>query len=409
MKTIHSAIGLAILAASFNPAMGQDTVRVRAGAPKWGSNVVPKQLYVLGAAPDYRIRVFYGMTVDRANRVYIYDLSPQDGKSHLDAYDANGTFARSIGQKGSGPGEHRILGGMTVIDDSILATFDFAQSRITLYQPNGDLLRSIPLTRSVRAEVWFALPSDTSNLLYLHMQARINGADGNAAPNLSADLRGKNLRMRSDGQIVDSIVDPPLDELATSHAGVAARNFVPEVVVRPTAIGGIVYGRGDTYRFVIQPVRGPVRVVERDWKPIPLTSEERDEWVAFNDFERQRSGVAPARGPARIVDPYDIPRVKAAYRRLNVDQDGRIWVGVFAPATKQALPPDTRGFPRISWKQPTVLDVFDPSGQYLGTLTFPVGSAFAGARGDRLWIQSIGPDDEHLITAYQIPGLKSKP
>ena len=132
---------------------------------------------------------------------------------------------------------------------------------------------------------------------------------------------------------------------------------------------------------------------------MPLEPEERDQWVAYA-------------GKMSELDPkhpqYSIPKIKPAYKYLESDQDGRIWVSVYAPAQKRDLPPRTTPspLPRLYWQQNNVYDVFDSMGKYLGRVTFPWGSDFITARGDRVWTRSKGPDDEALLTAYAITGIR---
>ena len=160
-------------------------------------------------------------------------------------------------------------------------------------------------------------------------------------------------------------------------------------------------GRGDAYRIYIQRFRGATRVVEKDWKPVSLASDERAEYIARDDYiARQRSRPAA-----------DIPKTKPAFQRINVDRDGRIWVSLYTEAKKHELPPLEKPspVPRLSWSQAPTYDVYDRNGAFLGRITAPEGTSFAAAHGDRLYLQSVGPDDEHLLTAYKLTGLRTKP
>lgn len=401
---IRGVIGILIATVTTSVVNGQDTIHVKAGAPAWGNNVGISELYTLGSAPDYRIRVFYGMAVDRFNQVYIHDLNAYENNPRIDAYDANGNFLRTLGRKGSGPGEYRTVFGMTIVEDSILAAIDFSTSRITLFEPDGRLVRTIPLTHSYTGTSWFALKSDTSNLMYLRTRTWVYGPDGKLSPIQPPEGRPTFVRMKPDGTIVDSLLAPLLPELPTPRFNLSfvddyTTSFVPEVVVTPTAIGGLVFGRGDVHRFTIQPVYGLARVVERDWKPIELTSEERSEWIAVADARRQKDGT---------LGGFPIAKTKPAYRDLFVDRDGRTWVSLYAAATKRELPPRKPGAtgPQIFWRQQPVFDVFDPAGRYLGNVALPYGSTIVAAHDDRVWVKHTGSDDEHLVTAYKLTGIR---
>src|SRR3954469_323511 len=109
----------------------QDTVRVKAGAPLWGTKVSIKQLYVLGGPPEYDIGQVYSTAVDKFDRVYVFDMKA----TQIRAYDANGKFLRTIGRSGSGPGEYRLVTGQTIVNDSVLAAMDISGLRLVYFQP----------------------------------------------------------------------------------------------------------------------------------------------------------------------------------------------------------------------------------------------------------------------------------
>jgi hypothetical protein len=407
MPSVPAAVCLWSLFACLNVAVAQDTIHVRAGAPAWGTNVGVSPLYTLGTGPDYRIRNFYGMAVDKANRVYVHDLNAQEGNPRVDAYDANGNFLKTFGRKGSGPGEYRVVFGMAVIEDSILAAVDFGNMRIVQWLPDGTLRRTIQLDRGYTGTAWYALSSDTANLMYLRHRTWIYGPDGRALPNQPPEGQPIFVRLRPDGTIADSILAPKIEPAPDPRlyygSYVSWENFVPNTSIVPTAMGGLVHGRGDKYSFTIQPAKGrPVRVVERDWKPVELTPDERSQWAAFGDAQKNRDGT---------MGGYTVPKTKPAYRRLFVDAEGRIWVSLYAPASKRVLPArDPRlTSPRIEWLQEPVYDVFDPIGRYLGRVTLPYRTGdLVQARGDRAWFFGVGPDDEHLVTAYKLTGIRGR-
>lgn len=62
-------------------------------------------------------------------------------------YDRNGQLLRSIGQKGEGPGDFRGLWSVRY-HQGVLYAFDTMSERVSLFAPNGDFLRSLPVPRS---------------------------------------------------------------------------------------------------------------------------------------------------------------------------------------------------------------------------------------------------------------------
>ena len=60
------------------------------------------------------------VSADKAGNMYIID--PRENR--IIQLDKDGTFIRSIGQKGEGPGEFRALTGMTLLDDQTIVAYD---------------------------------------------------------------------------------------------------------------------------------------------------------------------------------------------------------------------------------------------------------------------------------------------
>lgn len=386
MKRLVTGCLIAI-AASASTATAQDTVRVRAGAPAWGTNVGLKELYVLGGPPEYDIGIVYSTAVDKFNRVYVYDMKA----SQIRAYDANGKFLRTVGRKGGGPGEYGLVMGATIVEDTVLAAYDISGLRMNYYNPDGAFLRTVTLERNLNTTSTGVLVSDTQDRLYFKA-LWIRGPDGRGV-NLPP-AQQQTLRLATDGRVLDSV---PIVTFPSSST--AFNPFKPGSAYWDTPIGGEIFGTGDTYRFAIRPWRGPIRIVEKDWTPTPVGSEERSQWIAHLE-------EAARRDPRRAS--FDIPKSKPAYKDLRATADGRIWVQVYAASEKRPVEPSTRPnpIPAVEWKQQPTYDVFDPSGVYLARVKAPWGSSLWYARGDRVWFQSIGPEEEQRLTAYQLTGIR---
>ena len=93
-----------------------------------------------------------------------------------------------------------------------------------------------------------------------------------------------------------------------------------------------------------------------------------------------------------------IPDTKPAFKNLQVDLDGRIWVHVHVEA--EPIPEEEREEPSTGsgrgpssnvmvpaerWREPPVYDVFEPDGRFMGTLRLPVRARLMQARGNQVW------------------------
>jgi hypothetical protein len=376
------------LATAVDIARAQDTVH--AGAPAWGTNVSLRQLYVLGGPPEYQIGRVSSTAVDKWNRIYVFD-----GKNfQMRAYDADGKFVRNIGRAGAGPGEYRQALGATIVDDSVLTLYDVGGLRLVSFQPDGSRAGTVQLRRAFALSSG-QLRSDAAGRAYF-FATFIIAADGRSAQSLRPASR-QVIRVAKDGRFVDSMPlprFPPLTEPGFNR-------FAPRGYIMGSPAGSIVHGYSDRYRFTISRFDGTTRVVEKAWNPVPIAGEERDQLSARYEDEARRDATHPA---------FSLPRTKPAYRDIFVDQDGRIWISVFARATKRSLSRDTTansGTP-LDWAQDPTFDVFDPAGRFLGTVVLPYGSTLWAARNDRIYARSIGPEGEERLIAYQLTGIAGR-
>ena len=133
------------------------------------------------------------------------------------------------------------------------------------------------------------------------------------------------------------------------------------------------FGHGETYRLIIRPPAGPVRVVERAASAVPVGRDERANWFEWFAYRASTSGQ-----PNR----YDVPSTKPIFRNLLSDHDSRIWVSLYAPAKKLDLTPRPEGDkrPHLFWQQPATYDVFSDQGDNLARAGRPSHEAVAPTR-----------------------------
>jgi len=180
--------------------------------------------------------------------------------------------------------------------------------------------------------------------------------------------------------------------------------FIEKVTSAMSPRGYLVSGSTRDYSFDIlssdRPYRPQLRI-QRAWKPVSLNREERSQWEAWGRFfaARKRPGSPD-------VDTH-IPRVKPAYRRLEVDREGRIWVDRYVEAVHRDRPPREPGDerPLLTWFEPRTFDVFDLAGEFLGTVVLPPKTYIYCRRGMVLLGEQVGELDESYIVRYRLePG-----
>jgi hypothetical protein len=121
---------------------------------------------------------------------------------------------------------------------------------------------------------------------------------------------------------------------------------------------------------------------------------------------------ARQRQPSFIWNGAEIPAQKPAYRSFKIGDDGRIWVqlstpGVRAEGTEAAddishARADARPIPAPRWVEPSVWDILEPSGRYIGQVELPRDLTLRAARGDTLWVSKKGTDDVEVIQRMHV-------
>jgi hypothetical protein len=162
----------------------------------------------------------------------------------------------------------------------------------------------------------------------------------------------------------------------------------------------------DRYSFDLWNPRGRIRV-ERAMHPVELDPDERAE------IEESIAGYVGMPGPEGYY--YNIPMgtlklspVKPAYRDLIAGADGRIWVHLYTRAERTnapPAPPTPDGKPARQpkrWREPTVYDVFEPDGRYLGPVAVPINAAVRYMRGNHVWGTIRGDSDEQYIVRWRL-------
>lgn len=274
--------------------------------------------------------------VDAAGRMYVLDRSAR----HIQVFDAERRFVRTIGREGSGPGEFADPIGMTWDPSGHLWVIDPANGRIAIFDTSGT-----PLTVRRRSSTSYAVPwrggFDASGRFF-EVTARWD------QPNVSEVVWFDDSLRVTDRRPLPSFVPEYFELTSGSGQTRASVPFSPAMVLWFDPRGFLWSGLSSDYRIVQQRVTGDtVRIVERPAPALPVSAEERKAEVrGLEWFVRQGGRVDPAR----------IPATKPAFLAFFVDAAGYLWV-------QRSLTESAEG---------QIIDVFDPSGRYLGLLRTPL-------------------------------------
>ncbi len=392
-----------------------DTVVRMAGPPRHpGRATLVEELNigVLNGADEYMFGRIFDMTVAKDGSIYVYDRSI----GAIRGYDAAGKSLGTFGRRGQGPGEVEAPSGMAVLPNGQLALHDSQLKRVNIYSATGAnvlQLRLPPAGGSIGHRRGFAV--DTAGFVYakrnettlIPPEQRVAGQP----PYHSLELW---LRLRvSDGAVVDTIREPEWPAYPEPFRATNARGwrqmgmpFTPPRLMTISPIGYAVTGLPDRYAFELVISSRRIISVRRDVAPPPVSAAEH---AATRDRIETRM---------REVDPgwswngRDVPRVKPLYTEIDVGQDGRIWLTRdITPLPQPRAPSTGRTGGSASTgpspdepfaAKPTLFDVFEPDGRFIGAVQAPPMVTLMVMRGEHVWGTFRDSNDVEFVKRYRI-------
>jgi hypothetical protein len=281
------------------------------------------------------------------------------GTSEVRYYDSTGTWLRSVGREGQGPGEFESTSGLYRLPGDTLLVYDINLRRMSRLAPDGSFLPSISM-----AEAGGGMPirpigqlADGSwaatgvNFFTMETQS------GVTRPPLQL------LHVASDlNQVTDTIAVLPGSQGWVETGTDESRRFMsvrslPFGLSSPYAAGDSLIYAGDAAQFVIgvyRPDGTLVRSIRYQVPRTPVTAEvierlKADELSRIPESNRADHKAQWERMPMAELLP--------AFSAFTVDAGGNLWVIG----------------PRVLPSDPASADVFSPDGKLLGQVDLPAG------------------------------------
>lgn len=386
-----------------------DTIVVRTLAGSaWGARAALEpelRIGVLEGEDHYMFGDIRSLAVAPDGSIYVMDTQVPA----LRKYAPDGSYIATFGREGEGPGEYKGPdGGLAVLDDGRVVLRDPRNGRLQVYSPTGEPLDTWPIRGNFNTSR--PLVADTAGrvhtLILLDPEAAVT------------DWRTGLLAIDAEtGEPVDTTAAPTWDYdeprliaqrvsddgTSTSVNGVP---FGPEEVWTFSPLGYMVGGLSVRYAIGLYRPDAPVLRIERVHEPVRVQSSEkanREEITRWNMRRTQPDWTW--NGPA-------IPDEKPPFRGLFVGRDGRIWVLLHQPGERipdaqvaELDPDDPSPRPANRWREPTVFDVFEPDGTYLGQVHGPTEMVFYPNPvfdGDRVWAVVRDELDVEYVSRFRV-------
>lgn len=327
------------------------------------------------------------LAVGPDGRVYVADGQAMEVR----VFGPDGTFLRALGRQGEGPGEFQALDGVEIGPEGTLYVRDPRLSRVSLFDPNaGEFLDSFPLQRAFmifsagttlwvddEGRVWDKIVATLRvDEPELHALIRYPPAGGEPDTLVLGEREAPRvLAVDGDGN--------PRAGLRIPFSATAAFDVAPD--------GQFAWGIGDAYPIT---VRGPegdtLRAFGRSLEAEEVTSAEAE--AARATLREQARDLAEG---SRLQN-YDLPDMKPLFNEITADRTGHWWVRRYRWARPVSQEESGAGDSASSESEPYLYDVFDPEGQFLGTVEIPemrvmeIGRDFvAGIETDELGVEYV--------------------
>jgi hypothetical protein len=350
----------------------------------------------LEGKPEYQFGQITGVAVLSDGRIVVLDGQARE----LKLFSHTGTYERTIGEPGGGPGE--LGSGVSAVlvapGDTILVS-DLGNQRANLYLPDGTFVRSFPLNFAHGIPTRWESSSDGRIIT----QIRHLAFPGSTAPPDTMDaIMVRNL----DGSAGDTLMQVPSGKTIGFSGNLPEWNlFSPEPV---WALHGdrILYAVNDQYRIGVYQAGGALeRVIVKPFSRDAVTEEDQQ---AIKDVFRAQLEAAPGVTPSLmpvLMSRLHFAAFYPAFAQVLGGPGGTILVqqiqaiSTLTPEEREAFNIQAGDIGSRQW------DVFDTEGRLLGTVTMPPRFQPARFRDDAIYgVQRDELDVQYVVRLRIVKG-----
>lgn len=282
------------------------------------------------------------LDIDANGNVYICDQKANDVK----VFDGNGSYLRTIGRQGQGPGEFNWPEKICVSVNRLFV-WEYMHRRLSILSLNGEFIKSINFSwqEGLPSEL---KPLPDGRLIIERIKPHYDNVE--FPQECLIELYS------SDGDYLKTIYKR--NEFRTKLITRPGRTEVPQPFNPRThwevsPAGKIIIGHSSLYKIdVYDPEKGLLFSFSHKHHPVKITAEDKKKHFSNFTVGFVKDGVISRKRGATsfITENTQFPEFKPAFNSILTDSEGNIWVHVFLENREE----------ENNW-----FDVFDAQGRFL--------------------------------------------
>jgi hypothetical protein len=294
------------------------------------------------------------ITVDDKENIYVLDMKLNNVK----VFDNSGTYIRTFGKQGQGPGELNMPIGIQVTPNGELMVEEVLNRRLSFFTPEGEFLRSTST-------------ADKTSLTGLRF-----GPEGS--------MVGRELVLAENKmEWYVKKYDADLNEIFTvdkvDFPNILQGKINPfdlMIVFDLDKNGNIIYGTSKEYEIkFINPAGTHVKSISKEYDPIKITEEDKKEILSR----------IPETGGISVKDMIEFPKYYPAFQNFTIDEKGRIFVRTFEKGKKEGE---------------YICDIFDPEGRFISQIPLKANPALW--KNNKLYATEESDEGYILIKCFKV-------
>lgn len=319
--------------------------------------------------PEYQFGAVGSIAVDSKGCIYVLDTQAQ----HIRVFSSDGTYERTVGAPGRGPGE--LGAGMALLmgtGDTLLVP-DGQNLRFNRYAPDGSSAGSTQL--AIEQGRPMAFRSTASGVIAEQIRPLM-------LPNQPAIQNPQDavVRLANDGSITDTLMT---FSSGRSMSPSAFTLFAREPVWDLTDDEQLIFAVNDDYRITLYADSRPDRIFSKPFQRQPIRDAE--EKAIRGELKRRMTLYgASAEQVSRQLSRIQFADYFPAFNVLGAGSNGTTWVQHVLPISELREGELASIVGRADFGAPD-WDVFDAQGRFLGVVTMPPDFTPRLFRGDKIY------------------------